>query len=106
MTSNIWCADPNINGFLIKTFCGTGNGWCAASAGTNHWIQADLTTPMYITAVITQGRQNFDQWVTEYQVAYSDDGQTWQHMANSNGTPITVSHDGICIVQSVVKCRL
>ena len=74
------------------TMAGYASAWCSVgSADPNPWIQVDFITKVYITAVITQGRGDYDQWVTEYQVAYSSDGQDWQHVTNKNGTNRTVS---------------
>ncbi|XP_038060523.1 lactadherin-like [Patiria miniata] len=61
--------------------------WCNAGASeANPWIQVDLGSNATITGVITQGRADYHDWVTEFKVAYSDDGQEWT----------TVTDDGSC----------
>lgn len=56
--------------------------WAAEVLDENQYIQVDFITPQNITAVVTQGRNDAMQWVTEYVVAYSDDGETWTPLAD------------------------
>jgi len=51
--------------------------WCTKVNDENQWIQLDLTAPMEISAVKTQGRFNRDQWVTKYYLSWSLDGKKW-----------------------------
>ena len=45
----------------------------------NHfqWFQVDFRRPTKISNVATQGRQNANQWVTQYRLSYSQDGLNW-----------------------------
>ncbi|XP_038060521.1 lactadherin-like [Patiria miniata] len=59
--------------------------WCNYR-DPNPWVQVDLGS-VIITDVITQGRGdyiygNFDQWVTDFKVAFSDDGVDWTDVTN------------------------
>ncbi|XP_038060533.1 EGF-like repeat and discoidin I-like domain-containing protein 3 [Patiria miniata] len=58
----------------------------AGSSDPNPWIQVDFGCIVIITSLITQGRgdQRDRQWVTEFQVAYSNDGQEWTNV-NAEG---------------------
>ncbi|XP_038060522.1 lactadherin-like [Patiria miniata] len=62
--------------------------WCdAGSSDANSWIQVELGSNVIITGVITQGRGdynygNLDRWVTEFKVAFSDDGVDWTDVTN------------------------
>ena len=58
--------------------------WCAEGYKDNQWIQVDLMIPTWVTGVMLQGRKDTDQWVTEYKVEYSIDGQNWTYV-QSNG---------------------
>lgn len=51
--------------------------WCAKVNDENQWIQVDLTDPMEISEVKTQGRFNRDQWVSKYYISWSLDGKKW-----------------------------
>ncbi|XP_038060061.1 lactadherin-like [Patiria miniata] len=64
--------------------------WCNAGITDNisPWIQVDFNDTVTITGLITQGRGDHDQRVTEYQVTYSDDGQSWNYVTDADGTPM------------------
>ncbi|XP_028417633.1 uncharacterized protein LOC114542082, partial [Dendronephthya gigantea] len=52
-----------------------------SSSGRNNqkqWIQIDLGKERVITAIATQGRANYNQWVKTYSVSYSLNGQNFQ----------------------------
>ena len=52
-------------------------GWSAAVNDANQWIAADFGSPRTVTAIITQGRQDRSEWVTQYRVFVSDDNTNW-----------------------------
>lgn len=51
--------------------------WCARHNNHNQWLKVDFRRPMKITKIETQGRQDTNQWVTRYQLSYSQDGAHW-----------------------------
>ena len=51
--------------------------WAAGQNDQNQWIQVDLGEQKIVTKIATQGRNNYDQWVTSYGVSYSLNGQTF-----------------------------
>ena len=53
-------------------------GWSAAVNDLDQWFQIDLRIKTSITAVATQGRPAFNQWVTKYKLQYSSDGNSFQ----------------------------
>ncbi|XP_038060467.1 lactadherin-like [Patiria miniata] len=66
--------------------------WCNDEITDNisPWIQVDFDGTVTITGLITQGLGDshpYDQWVTEYQVTYSKDGQSWNNVNDADGTP-------------------
>lgn len=53
-------------------------GWSARKSDPNQWIQVDLGKIMTVKGVATQGRAGpYRQFVTKYNLKYSDDGQTF-----------------------------
>ncbi|XP_038060497.1 adipocyte enhancer-binding protein 1-like [Patiria miniata] len=66
--------------------------WCndETTDDISPWIQVHFDGTVTITGLITQGRGDSpcDQWVTEYQVTYSEDGQSWNNVTDADGTPI------------------
>ena len=52
--------------------------WSARRNDQNQWIQADLGRKEVVTAIATQGRSNYNQWVKTYSISYSLDGKTFE----------------------------
>lgn len=45
--------------------------WCARSNNRYQYLQIDFTRPSKIIKITTQGRQDADQWVTQYYITHS-----------------------------------
>ena len=65
-------------------------GWRAGVRNTNQWLQVDLQQTTRIIGIATQGRHDFDQWITKYKLQYSDDGQTYSVHRRNGDTSDTV----------------
>ena len=52
-------------------------GWSAIAGSQGHSITLNCNTPTYITGIVTQGRQNMGQWVTQANVEVSLDNTNW-----------------------------
>lgn len=64
-------------------------GWVAQNLDTNQYIQIDLKEPYKFTAVHVQGREDQDQWVTSYQLYYSDqEAGPWNLYTNGSGLSV------------------
>ena len=51
-----------------------GGTWSAAESDINQWLQVDLGSNFTrVTGLATQGRDDYDCWVTEYKLLYSSD---------------------------------
>ena len=58
---------------FFKANANKAGAWSAASSDGNQWIQVDLSSRYTkVTGVATQGRDDYRQWVTKYQLQYSD----------------------------------
>ena len=54
--------------------------WSARTNDVNQWLQIDLGNQhTKVTGVATQGRNAVQQWVTKYQLQYSDDGVNFNY---------------------------
>ena len=58
---------------------GKQGAWSARSNDANQWIQVALKSYIKLTAIATQGRNGGSQWVTKYQLQYSDDGVNFHY---------------------------
>ena len=63
----------------------TKGAWIAGSNNVNQWLQVDLGLQYNVTRVATQGREKFRQWVTEYNLLYSDDGVNFFYYEDGKG---------------------
>ena len=52
---------------------GSKYGAWSAHENDHQWLQIDFGSPTKITRVATQGRNGFNEWVTKYNLSYSDD---------------------------------
>ena len=53
--------------------------WVARIRNAIQWLQVALGRPMKITGIATQGRQDANQWVTRYLVAFSQDNMHFEY---------------------------
>ena len=53
--------------------------WAAGKNDKNQWLQIDLIGQCIVTRVATQGRNDYDQWVTKYTLQYSNDTASFQY---------------------------
>ena len=58
----------------FKAGGGKKGAWSARSNDANQWIQVALSSYTKLTGIATQGRNGYSQWVTKYQLQFSDDG--------------------------------
>ena len=58
---------------------GKTGAWSARSNDANQRIQVALKSNIKLTGIATQGRNGDSQWVTKYQLQYSDDGVSFHY---------------------------
>ena len=60
--------------------------WSAGSDDSSQWLQIDLGDQFTnVTCVATQGRQDYPQWVTKYNLQYSNDAITFHFYTDEKG---------------------
>ena len=52
--------------------------WSALTNDRNQWLQVDLGSYTRVTRIATQGRNRYNEWVTKYNLQYSDDEENFQ----------------------------
>jgi len=63
----------------FKAGGGKQGAWSARSNDASQWIQVALEGFTTLTGIATQGRNGHSQWVTKYQLQYSDDGMNFHY---------------------------
>lgn len=62
-------------------------GWSSRTVDTKQWLQVDLGNYYTrVSRVATQGRHSIDQWVTEYQLQYGNNGVNFQYYREQGQT--------------------
>ena len=66
----------------LMSSSGRSGAWSATYNNKNQWLQVDLGSLAVITKIATQGRQGHSQWVTNYTISYSLDGNDFHTYKN------------------------
>ena len=75
----------------VEAVSGKSGSWSAKDNNVSQWLQVDLGNPhTKVTALATQGRNNYPQWVTKYKVQYSGDGDNFQYFMEEQPSKIRV----------------
>ena len=64
-----WCGRLNIVASARKK-----GAWSAKKNNRRQWLQVNMGQRTSIRRILTQGRQDYNQWVTSYIVFYSNNG--------------------------------
>jgi hypothetical protein len=82
--ANSDCSDPGTGGHqawrgrVFRDFSDGGVvGWAVDQNNTGDWWQVDLGSIRPVNGVASQGREDADQWLTQYTVQLSYDGSNW-----------------------------
>ena len=60
--------------------------WSAGTNNTSQYMTIDLDTTQTVSGAITQGRVNYNQWVTSYKVSVSTDNITYLYITTTGTT--------------------
>ena len=65
-----------------------GNGrtgaWSSGANDLNQWLQVDFQRSTIITAISTQGRKKYNQFVKSYTISFGDDGKHFNSYKTGN----------------------
>ena len=68
------------------------SAWAAGFLNANQYVLVHFgQKPVRIVSLVTQGRADFDQWITSFRLQYSQDGIYWSDV--ENGTVYTGNVD-------------
>lgn len=68
------------------------SAWTPVENNYYNYLTFDLGDQRMIRTVSTLGRGNTKEFVTEYVIQYSDDGEQWRSYANSDGEDQVTQH--------------
>ena len=71
-------------------------GWAAGQNDANQWLQVDLGSQHWVTRLATQGRSGRNQWVTKFNLQYSDDGRIFPYYSEQGQIIKKVNHTSAC----------
>ena len=71
---------PKLGRLNLEARAGKVGAWCVLTRDANQWLQIDLGGGTIVTKVVTQGRQDYDQWVTTYAISYSLVKSNWVYV--------------------------
>ncbi|CAK8683935.1 retinoschisin-like [Clavelina lepadiformis] len=82
---------PDHEPYRGRLDAGGNNAWVPRRDVRNHpgqWIQVDLKMPTYLTAVVTQGRPNYDEWLTSFKISYGNSTNALRIVKDRNGNDL------------------
>lgn len=85
-----------LNMALPDAVVGFTGGWCPRSSQNYQWLQVNFGFMASITKIATQGKQEFDFWVTEYFLSYR---------RNASNNLFRYRQNGNVKVQYMFKCQ-
>ncbi|GFW41621.1 EGF-like repeat and discoidin I-like domain-containing protein 3 [Trichonephila clavipes] len=81
--------------------------WVPELGDREPYVQVDLIVPTNITGLMTRGRNDANEWVKTYEIAYSDDGEHWidpddlsgnEKVGNHGSIPITIDCNVVAFI--------
>ena len=76
---------------------GKAGAWATGKNDVNQWLQIDLIRQnTHVTRVATQGRnEGVSQWVTKYQLQFTNDAAVFQYYKEQGKTDYKVSYKSV-----------
>lgn len=59
--------------------------WSPSYDSLDHFLMVEFSDRMKICSISTQGQSSTLEFITEYYIQYSDNGQGWKNIEDSNG---------------------
>ena len=77
---------------FLSSGSGRHGSWAAGTNNLNQWFQVDFGSWAQISALLTQGRQDSNQWVESYSLSYSYDGVFFKTFTNEHGSKQVITY--------------
>lgn len=84
--SSVWVGDvfnailpypSTTNGYHYTGWLDSPQGWSAGANNAYQWISYDIGSNQWVLGIVTQGRENASQWVTNAKIEYSTNNIDW-----------------------------
>lgn len=83
------------------------SAWSPVESTYDHFLKLDLGERKEIRYIATKGRARTSEYVTEYIVQFSDDGESWRSFADANGeTEVRIISKIYCYLSNKYKSYL
>ena len=94
--SSEWNAEHGARNARLNLQASSGRrtgGWSSASGHNiyNQWLQVDFIKTVTLVKVATQGRMDADQWVKNFSLSYSMDGNVFKVYQQSGSDKVRVN---------------
>ncbi len=73
----MWDIYHGPNHGALNYFGAPAQSWSAGANDLNQWYQYSFGRSVTVVEIQTQGRGDYDQWVTQYRLQYTTDGRVW-----------------------------
>ena len=97
--SSEWDSNHGPNNARLDRPAGDGRtgAWRPRFNDINPWIQVDFGKLRSVSGIVSQGRSDYDSWVTKYNVQYSNDGTSWEYVKDADDVDMVRRNPGFII---------
>ena len=102
--SSVWNNDAIGTGHA-RSMINSDQAWSAKTNQAGEWMQLDLGEEKMVIGTAIQPRVDYDQYVTEYTVSTSVDGNTWTEVAGTYDGHASDIQENIFSGGAIVRAR-
>ena len=62
--------------------------WIALDTDSQPWLRVDFTANVTLTAILTQGREDAEEWVTSYEISFSIESTNYEYYKENGITKV------------------
>jgi hypothetical protein len=62
--------------------------WIALETDSQPWFRVDFTANVTLTAILTQGREDADEWVTSYEISFGIESRNYEYYKENGITKV------------------
>lgn len=85
--------------------CSGRSAWTPLENTYNHFLTFDLGERKKVKRIATLGRSRSTEYVTEYILQYSDDGELWRSVADNSAETQVIGLLTLTVNNRIIQCR-